>query len=318
LFGIVPAAAANPSPLPVISRLDNQDALFRQYQQDVQTARQILFSSRRGGDDTALQTILSSLTIFVYVPREGENIFSIAARTNIPLATLASLNRFSNQEDLLPGQPVLLPSVPGIFVRENPGNSLERLIFAARTQSGSSQGAMMSIPASAFPGGVVNGATVPERFLFIPGDDFTSTERVFFLNRGFQFPLREFRVTSLYGPRISPITGMNSIHNGIDLAAPMGAEVLAARSGTVLSQGYDNTLGHYIILGHDNNWASVYGHLSEIKTVLHQDVQSGTLIGRVGSTGMSTGPHLHFELQRQGQTTDPARMLRIFGGNSEL
>jgi murein DD-endopeptidase MepM/ murein hydrolase activator NlpD len=201
---------------------------------------------------------------------------------------------------------MLLPSVPGIFVSETPVNSLERLISAARAEDDGNRGVVLSIPR--------DGRT--ERFLFIPGDDFTPTERVFFLNRGFQFPLRDFRVTSFYGPRINPITGNHSIHRGIDLAAPMGAEVFAARSGTVLSQGYDRILGNFITIAHDNNWVSLYGHLSEINTVLRQDVQSGTLIGRVGSTGQSTGPHLHFELWQHGQTRDPARMLGIFRGNT--
>jgi len=297
-FGLGPAAA-QPA-LPVISRLDNRDAMFRQYIQDVQVSRQLLFSSRQGPG--AAERLFASLTIFAYVPQEGANLFSIAARTNIPLSTLASLNRLSSHEDFAPGRALLLPSIPGIFVSETPDSGLERLISSARAEADGG-GVMLSIPRE--------GRT--ERFLFIPGDDFTNTERIFFLNRGFQFPLRDFRVTSLYGPRINPVTGRHSIHRGIDLAAPAGSEVFAARSGTVVAQGYDPVMGNYIILGHDNNWITLYGHLSEINTVLRQEVQSGTVIGRVGSTGQSTGPHLHFEVHRHGQTRDPAGLLGIFG-----
>ncbi|MCL2374013.1 MAG: M23 family metallopeptidase [Treponema sp.] len=302
-FGVFPLAAQNPSPLPVISRLDNRDAMFRQYMQDVEASRRLLFSSRQNQNAAILtDQVASSLTIFAYLPVEGDDIFSVAARSNIPLATLASLNRFSNREDLIPGRMMLLPSVPGIFVSETPANSLERLIYAARAEDGGTRGVLLSIPRE--------GRT--ERFLFIPGDDFTPTERIFFLNRGWQFPLRDFRVTSLYGPRVNPVTGQHGVHRGIDLAAPYGTEVFAARAGTVVAQGHDSILGNYIILGHDNNWISIYGHLSHIGTVLRQEVQSGTLIGRVGSTGQSTGPHLHFELHQHGQTRDPARLLGIF------
>ena len=297
------AAAQAPSPLPMISRLDTRDAVFRQYLQDVEAARRLLFTSRRGqGSADLTERLASSLTIFAYIPGAGENLFSIAARCNIPISTLASLNRLSNQEDLAPGQVLLLPSVPGIFIAETPDNSLERLISAARAEDGGERGIVLSIPR--------DGRT--ERFLFIPGDDFTPTERIFFLDRGFQFPLREFRVTSLYGPRINPVTGRHGIHRGIDLAAPYGTEVFAVRRGTVISQGYDAILGNYIILAHDNNWASLYGHLSQINTVLRQEVQSGTVIGRVGSTGQSTGPHLHFEIHHYGRTRDPATVLRNF------
>ena len=298
-----PAWAGVPASLPQIARLDSRDAMFRQYMQDVEASRRVLFASRRAlSGDEAVRGLASSLTIFSYVTQPGDTIFSIAARTNIPQATLASLNRLSSHEDVVPGIVLLLPSIPGIFVSETPANSLEQLISAARAEADNRPSVVLSIPRF--------GQT--ERFLFIPGDDFTQTERIFFLNRGFQFPLREFRVTSLYGPRINPVTGQHSMHRGIDLAAPMGTEVFAVRSGTVIYQGYDRILGYHIVISHDNNWASLYGHLSVINTVLNQDVQSGTVIGRVGSTGQSTGPHLHFELWHHGQTRDPARVLRIF------
>jgi len=301
----VPAAANAPSPLPMISRLDTRDAVFRQYIQDVEAARRLIFSSRQNPD--MVERVASSLTIFAYIPREGEDLFGIAARSNIPYGTIASLNRLSSQDDLIPGRVLLLPSVPGIFVSESPNSSLERLLSASRSEAYGTQGLALSIPRE--------GQT--ERFLFIPGDDFTPTERIFFLNRGgFQFPLRDFRVTSLYGPRINPVTGRPSIHRGIDLAAPYGSAVYAARSGSVVAQGYDPIMGNYIILGHDNSWISLYGHLSRIYTVLRQEVQSGTLIGRVGSTGQSTGPHLHFEIHQHGQTRDPARLLGIFRRNT--
>ena len=306
-FGAYSVPAQAPSPLPMISRLDARDAAFRQYMQDVEASRRLLFSSRQHQRDAHfVERVVSSLTIFAYIPREGEDLFSIAARCNIPISTLASLNRFSNREDLVPGRVMLLPSVPGIFVAETPDNSLEQLISASRAEDGGDRGVVLSIPRE--------GRT--ERFLFIPGDDFTATERIFFLDRGFQFPLREFRVTSLYGPRINPVTGRHSMHRGIDLAAPYGTEVFAIRRGTVIAQGYDAIMGNYIVLAHDNNWASLYGHLSQINTVLRQEVRSGTVIGRVGSTGQSTGPHLHFEIHRYGQTRDPATVLRFLRSNT--
>jgi murein DD-endopeptidase MepM/ murein hydrolase activator NlpD len=76
--------------------------------------------------------------------------------------------------------------------------------------------------------------------------------------------------------------------------------------------GEDPVYGKYIIVGHSDSWVSLYGHLSKIETALREEVQSGTLIGRVGSTGQSTGPHLHFELRQNGRTQDPGRLLRIF------
>jgi murein DD-endopeptidase MepM/ murein hydrolase activator NlpD len=191
---------------------------------------------------------------------------------------------------------LLLPSMPGLFIPEGPESDLEQLLAASRTtQRGISV--------------TVNRNNQKERFRFIPGADFSPTERAFFLNTGFRFPLRRYRLTSPFGPRINPVTGTFRVHEGLDLAAPEGDEVFAARDGVVTDLGEDPVYGKYIIIRHGESWASLYGHLSEINTVLRSSVRSGTLIGRVGSTGQSTGPHLHFELRQNGQAQDPGRFL---------
>ena len=292
VLGLKTVNADSLSALPLISRLDNRDTIFRQYISDVETARQRLFSRRGSAADFA-----SYLTIYSYTPVSGDSLMAVAARCNVPYAALASLNRISNIEDPL-NRTLLLPSMPGIFVPETPGSDLEKLLFSARADNA----VLLSIPQG----------SGSERFLFFPGDDFSATERVFFLNQGFRFPLRDFRLTSPFGSRMNPVTGMPSMHQGLDLAAPEGAEVFAVRNGTVVDIGQDPVLGNYIILSHDNNWVSLYGHLSAVTTALRAEVRSGSMIGRVGSTGQSTGPHLHFELRQDGQSRDPARLLRLF------
>jgi murein DD-endopeptidase MepM/ murein hydrolase activator NlpD len=150
---------------------------------------------------------------------------------------------------------------------------------------------------------------VSERFLYIPGADFSPTERAFFLQTGFRYPLKSYRLSSPFGPRVNPVTGNFRVHQGLDLAAPMGSEVFAARDGEVVEMGTDPVYGNYIIIRHGENWASLYGHLSKFETALRNRVRSGSLIGRVGSTGQSTGPHLHFELRQNGRAQDPGRLL---------
>ena len=273
---------------------------------DVEASRRMLYSSRPNQPDLP-ERVTSSLTIYAYVLKEGDDLFGISARCNIPHGTLASLNRFSHADELGSGMVLLLSSIPGIFVAEKPETDLERLIYSVRTESnsGMQDGIVLSIPREGHV----------EQFRFIPGDDFSATERVYFLNKGFRFPLQNFRVTSSYGPRSNPVTGVFGIHRGLDLAAPEGSEVYAARSGTVIGVGEDPVMGKYIILKHDNDWVSFYGHLSSINTTLQAVHQSGNLIGRVGTTGQSTGPHLHFELRQGGLSQDPARLLGIFKDN---
>jgi murein DD-endopeptidase MepM/ murein hydrolase activator NlpD len=184
--------------------------------------------------------------------------------------------------------------MPGIFIAENPDTDLELLLFAGRTGG---------VPVT------ISGNGRSERFLFIPGADFSPTELAFFLHPGFHYPLRTYRLSSPFGPRINPVTGNFAVHQGLDLAAPEGTGVYAARDGEVVELGSDPVYGNFIVIRHGETWASLYGHLSTFETALRSRVRSGTLIGRVGSTGQSTGPHLHFELRQNGRAQDPGRLL---------
>jgi murein DD-endopeptidase MepM/ murein hydrolase activator NlpD len=277
---------------PRIIRPDSRDIAFRQYQADVEQARRRIFG-REGGEEP--ERLAGDLTVYSYEAGPGDDIFGLAARCNIPYSSLATVNRLAHPSALAQGSLLLLPSAPGIFIPETPETDLERIMGAARGD----RGIILSFTR--------NGRR--ERFRFIPGADFTPTERAFFLNTAFRFPLRNYRITSNFGMRISPITGTPRIHEGLDLAAPEGTGVYAAREGIVTDLGEDPVYGKYIIIRHGENWVSLYGHLSEIDTSLRSAVQSGTLIGKVGSTGLSTGPHLHFELRQNGRAQDPGRFL---------
>jgi murein DD-endopeptidase MepM/ murein hydrolase activator NlpD len=278
---------------PRISRLDTRDEVFKQYLQDVEDSRRRLFTGRGSPEEIA-----EYFTVYSYIPSETDDILGLAARCNIPYSALATLNRLSHPGDLLPGKVLLLPSAPGLFIPDRPVSDLEKLLVSSREEAGET-----------IPGFTV---TAGARFRFLPGEDLSPTERAFFLNRSFRFPLAQFQVSSAYGPRINPVTGRYGVHKGVDLAAPEGADVYAARDGTVSEQGEDPVFGNYIIISHGDNWVSLYGHLSKIETTLFQAVQYGNLIGRVGSTGQSTGPHLHFELRQNGMARDPGRLLGLF------
>jgi hypothetical protein len=278
---------------PVINRLDPTDIGFRQFISDVQNNRRRLTGAR-----ARVEEAVENLTIFQYTARRGEDIFFLAARCNIPYSTLATLNRLNHPAGMEEGMLLLLPSCPGIFIPLDLESDLEKLIGAGRPANEYSVELRINI----------NGRL--QNFLFFPGADFSPTERAYFLHSGFRFPLRTYRLTSPYGIREDPFTGHPSMHRGIDLAAPEGTEVYAVADGIVTEIGNDPVLGIYIIINHRNNWSSLYGHLQRVEIVLRTEVKSGTLIGRVGSTGMSTGPHLHFELRQDGRAIDPSGRLR--------
>jgi len=283
---------------PVIQRLNPTDLSFKQFMTDVEANRKRLTIIRNRLGASSPEETAENLTIYQYTARAGEDLFFLAARTNIPYAALASLNRLNNPGALDAGKVLLLPSYPGIFIPEKAVSDLEIIIGAARQSAEGSVKIKIRLAAE------------PQSFLFFPGQDFTPTERAFFLNSGFRFPLKNFRVTSPYGIRSDPFSGNISMHQGIDFAAPEGTEVFAAAAGTVTATGNDPVYGNYIIISHAARWTSLYGHLQTIYTDLQTEVKSGTLIGRVGSTGLSTGPHLHFELRQDGKAFDPAGRLR--------
>ena len=112
----------------------------------------------------------------------------------------------------------------------------------------------------------------------------------------FIYPLMNpARISSRFGWRTHPLTGKRRFHSGLDIAAPSGAPVVATGSGTVISAGWNGGYGKAIVIQHNDTQQTLYGHLSEISVQPGQSIAQGTVIGLVGSTGNSTGPHLHFE-----------------------
>lgn len=118
------------------------------------------------------------------------------------------------------------------------------------------------------------------------------------------------RISSAFGMRTNPVSHRFIMHSGIDIAAEMGTTVLAPAEGHVISAGWnDGGYGNMIILGHGGAMSTLYGHLSQIFIGVDQEVRKGQAIGAVGSTGNSTGPHLHFEVRMDGRPVDPMSYL---------
>ena len=114
-------------------------------------------------------------------------------------------------------------------------------------------------------------------------------------------------ITSGYGNRIHPIFGTERWHSGIDIGAAAGATVIAADSGTVSVATYSSSYGNYVMIYHSNGTYTLYAHMSSLAVTAGQTVTKGDTIGYVGSTGWSTGPHLHFEIRNSGGTIDPTQ-----------
>ncbi len=120
-------------------------------------------------------------------------------------------------------------------------------------------------------------------------------------------------ITSNYGYRSYPFDddgGGRQFHSGLDIGAPMGSPVRAAMSGRVSSAGWDDVLGNHVVISHHAGYRTLYGHMSVIRVKTGAYVGTGERIGDVGSTGRSTGPHVHFTVYKNGVTVNPRVLLK--------
>lgn len=153
----------------------------------------------------------------------------------------------------------------------------------------------------------INGISKPKNLqigqeIFIPGDEAVD----------FAKPLRiPLVVTSRYGYRHHPITGRYRLHEGIDFRATTGTRVYASKTGKVTSAAWKPGYGKIVIIQHEDDFSTAYGHLSRIRVSVGAIVKQGQVIGLSGDTGRSTGPHLHFEIRRKGKSENPARHLDL-------
>lgn len=292
---VVPAVAEGQAR---IERLHRDDPLYRQHQQMVAEYHE---AKQRGWSAPPLH-------ILSYVPREGDTFFSIAARLMIPHGTIATLNRLDRPA--LPGSgggqdnggargsAILIPSQPGLFIYTAPRTELERTL--AQRLHGKTTGQEIRLP----------GGEATSTVHFYPGEDFSASERALFLTIHFMDPLPKGVISSRYGFRVHPLTGTRMFHRGLDLAAPFGTPVVSAAPGVVTEIKRDPLLGLSVHVDHGNGYSTVYAHLQESFVREGDPVEQGQVVGAVGSTGFSTGPHLHFEIMLDGVNRDPERYIR--------
>ncbi len=122
--------------------------------------------------------------------------------------------------------------------------------------------------------------------------------------QGMEMPVAG-RVSSGFGERFHPILGYRRMHDGVDLAAPYGTPIVAAADGRVVSAGWRGGYGNEVAIAHSGGLETIYGHMSRIAATSGAYVRRGQVIGYVGSTGLSTGPHLHYEVHRDGRLVNP-------------
>ena len=239
------------------------------------------------------------LDVKQYRVKAGDNFSVIARRFGLTLDTVASLNRTAGigVHSLAVGEVIQIPNQDGIFLPV--GNDLDALSLR--------HGVLPETVLST--NRVTRDVLRPSMELFFPGVQHSGRELTLVIGAAFQLPANGW-VSSRFGPRIDPFTGRRSFHRGIDIAAARGTPIRATQGGRVAAVGRGAVLGNYIIVSHFlAGYSSLYGHLDRIYVSRGQTVRRGETVGRMGSTGRSTGPHLHFEIRRGNIQLDPAQFI---------
>ncbi|HRX17202.1 MAG TPA: M23 family metallopeptidase [Spirochaetota bacterium] len=250
-----------------------------------------------------------SFSKYTIVP--GDNFWKIAKDFNVNIDTLIAANPFWNSLLAVTGQTIVVPSKKGALVFIDKTTTLEELANHYEVDITDIEIQQIS-----------NFSKYHDRFgtlpfgiaVFIHGSKpsvETMTEELahqYTLREMFRSPLGG-RFTSFFGNRRHPIFNTRKFHSGVDIAARRGTYVGAASPGKVIAAGWMGGYGKAVIVQHKNGYKTLYGHLSVICTKKGRHVKSGQLIGRVGSTGYSTGPHLHFTLWHNEKLINPMDVL---------
>ncbi|GAB1432292.1 hypothetical protein MASR2M29_09170 [Spirochaetota bacterium] len=238
------------------------------------------------------------LFYLVYKVVKGDTISEIASRYGVSTDSIVTFNDISNARALSIGKYLKIPTINGILYKTKDGDTA-----AALSESYSiSQERIMEI------NGIGNEALQNGIMVFLPDARLSSWVLREISGDLFLWPIRGY-ITSWYGWRNDPFTGSRSFHTGIDIGAARGTPIKAAMEGTVSATGYSTVSGNYVVIRHHSGYSSMYAHLDRIDVKAGARVSQASVIGIVGSTGYSTGPHLHFTVSKNGITMNPMTVL---------
>lgn len=234
------------------------------------------------------------LTRYKVMP--SDNLWLISKRTGLRMDTIISINKLNSAVGIHAGMTLLIPNRNGIMYTARAKDTLASIAekYSADTREIMKANEMKNSDVS------------KGDMLFIPGGRLSNLERAERLGILFSCPLPPYyKFTSGFGMRRDPFTRVMAFHKGIDLAYYEGAPVYAAKEGQVIFVGDKPGYGNVVIIQHPGGYTSYYGHLRGFATSYGAVVGPGRLIGYVGNTGYSTGPHLHFEIRKDGRAIDP-------------
>ncbi len=243
--------------------------------------------------------------------QKGDNFWKIARDYNINIDTLIGANLFWEDLRARTSQTVIVPSEPGSIVFLEDPSDIKGLAESRGVDVSDIEVQNLPFLYSLTAG--FKGERMPLAvFIRDAKPDVknmtASLSGKFKLRQMFRSPLGG-RLSSFYGNRKHPIFRKMKFHDGLDIAAPHGTFIGAARDGEVVNTGWMGGYGKAVVIMHDNGYKTMYGHMSVVLAKKGQRVKAGKVIGRVGSTGLSTGPHLHFTMWHHDRLLNPMDVL---------
>ena len=264
------------------------DSLFKQQQEETES----WYFNAANGKATP------PLSLYRYKSRSDDSLIMLSATFSLPVDTLATINGFENMADFRAGQELLVPSAPGLYLYSEADSSWMRQLRTSLEDTGQEPVRLVLMKDG-----------LKKNVAYYQGMNLPGDLKSRFVLPLFYSPLEKRTITSPFGYRNHPVTGQWGLHVGCDYRASTGTAVFACADGWILSTGMVEDYGKYVIIQHRNGYTSLYGHLSRIVVEKNQTIFEGMKIAETGNTGISTGPHLHFEIRQNGNAVDPENLL---------
>jgi murein DD-endopeptidase MepM/ murein hydrolase activator NlpD len=301
LFLVIAAAALGGSALfrelypdlPVLKPLEGEGVKEHLLSYTGQTTAPVSTSA-----DTIPLDLLESFSWESYTVARGDSISKIAAARSLSMDAIIASNGITNARRLRLGETIRIPNMDGIPYTVKKGDTFSNISTA--------QGVPLEAILDA--NDIQQESISPGTVIFIPGAKMKTEDLKLALGELFIYPIRGV-LSSPYGWRNDPISGVRRYHAALDLAAPTGTPIKAAMDGKVATLGFNSVYGKYIIISHGGGFQTLYAHMSATSVRQGASIQQGVKIGEVGSTGYSTGPHLHFAVFKNGKAMNPLELL---------
>jgi len=233
-----------------------------------------------------------------YQVRPGDSVEAIARRYGLSIDAVIASNNLRNVRRLRAGDTIRIPNMDGIPYTVQNGDSYKKIA------------ASFDVPLEAIldANDIQNDSISSGTILFIPGAKMDKTALRQALGELFIWPLSG-KLSSGFGWRNDPFTGLRSFHAGLDVSVPSGTAIRASSDGKISAVGYNSIYGNFVIVTHSTEYQTMYAHLNRVLVRNGAVVTQGAIIAQSGNTGRSTGPHLHFSVYKNNRAINPLEVL---------